>query len=206
VFSADADVAAEYAPGRDGHRLLRSAFGERFVPGPDAPVDKAALGKAMREDAGVRRQVEALLHPLVRHNLEVFWREQEAAGAALAAAEIPLYLEAGALFQTAPGEPRPVLVGVSCPFAIREERLLETRHWPPEVIAAMESWQWPEEAKMRACDYVVDNSDDLAAFTREGEALLAALHALKDKRDAESLERIAATIDAAPPSPGTPEW
>jgi len=48
VFSADAAVAAEYAPGANGWLLLRGRFGDRFIPGDNAPLDRRALFEAMR--------------------------------------------------------------------------------------------------------------------------------------------------------------
>lgn len=191
VFSADAEVARLYGKNGDGRRLLRARFGDRFVPDPAGPVDKAALGAAMREDPSLRREVETLVHPLVRHAVRLFWREQEACGAALAAAEIPLYLETdfagtrlshaaegkragdGGRFDAAgvdagggkdsdaravSSDAAHVLVGVYCPFALRRDRLMRNRGWSGETVALMESWQWPEEKKMAACDVVIDNT------------------------------------------------
>ena len=189
TFSADACVAALYLPGGDGRHLLAARYGERFVPGPKEPVNKAALGAAMREDDALRREVEAMLHPLVFAALQDFWREH--AGADLAVAEIPLYLECGR-DKTAPPLERPVLIGVHCPFAIRRERLADNRGWDRETIARVESWQWPEDRKMAACDIVVDNTgslDDLDAATR---TLLRDLDRLRQRRNDEAAAALAA--------------
>ena len=186
VFSADAEVARLYAPGGDGQRLLRSSFGDRFVPGTHAPVDKAALGAAMRENASVRRDIEALLHPLVWHATDAFWRRHER-DAALCVAEIPLYLESGRNRTTGPDAP--VLVGVHCPFSVRKERLERIRGWHGDVIAGMEAWQWPEDKKMRVCDLVVDNTGSLADFSTNAAALLADLKNIRLKRQEAALQR-----------------
>ena len=93
VFSADAAVAAEYAPGANGWLLLRGRFGDRFIPGDNAPLDRRALFEAMRVEPALRREVEEMIHPLVRHHLDLFWTEH--ARARLAVAEIPLFLEKG---------------------------------------------------------------------------------------------------------------
>jgi 23S rRNA pseudouridine1911/1915/1917 synthase len=216
VFSADEEVRRLYAPGGDGQRLLRAAFGERFTAGADAPVDKAALARAMREDAFLRREVEALVHPLVRHAASAFWREQETRGAELAAAEIPLYLEAGygvtarrarspsrtegglaggpAIPEGAPAAPEAahVLVGVHCPCAVRRERLLRTRGWSGEDAAFMDAWQWPEAKKMAACDLIVDNSGAAGDMPARAEELIARLRAVRRERE----ERLAARLAA----------
>jgi 23S rRNA pseudouridine1911/1915/1917 synthase len=174
VFSADAEVARLYKPGEDGARLLRARFGDRFVPDASGPVDKAALGSAMRESEALRREVEAMLHPLVWHAVASFWKTHEDT-AALSIAEIPLYLESGRDRKAAQENDPPLLVGVSCPFSVRAERLALHRGWSGEVIAGMEAWQWPEDKKMQACDLVIDNSGSLNSFNRNAQALLDAL-------------------------------
>ena len=41
------------------------------------------------------------------------------------------------------------------------------RGWSEELIALMDSWQWTEEAKMAACDIVVDNSHTLEDLKKQ---------------------------------------
>lgn len=201
VFSADAQVGRLYGAGGDGQRLLRAHFGERFVPDPSGPVDKAALGAAMRDNDALRREVEALLHPLVWHALQTFWREQEKRRQPLAVAEIPLYLESGRDRQEAalPG-PAPLLVGVRCPFALRAERLVARRGWSPETVARMESWQWPEDRKIAACDMVVDNTGSPADLESGGLRLLGELHRIRLSRESALVEKIAVLWTECPES------
>lgn len=254
VFSADDEVRRLYEKGGNGQRLLRARFGTRFVPHPDAPVDKAVLGAAMRDEPGIRREVESLIHPLVRHAVQDFWQEQEAHGVPLAAAEIPLYLETDFAGSRASGganqrpegrqdldggNERPVgikrfgggdeqsaglkafrnglrvaspqtagqreagdhaapprsiqphaahvLVGVHCPFALRQERLMGKRGWSKETIALMESWQWPEDKKMAACDLLVDNTGTEQELAERAKRAATALSALRQERE---LQRI----------------
>jgi len=184
VFSADAEVARLYEPGGDGARLLRARFHDRFVPDASGPVNKAALGSAMRESEALRREVEAMLHPLVWHAVASFWKTHEDT-AALSIAEIPLYLESGRDRGAAQENDPPLLVGVSCPFSVREERLALHRGWNGEIIAGMEAWQWPEDKKMQACDLVIDNSGSLNTFNRNAQGLLdALLDARRERREA----------------------
>lgn len=241
VFSADAEIAALYEPGQDGWQLLRAYFGDRFVHSDESPVDKRALGKAMQEEQGVRKEVEALMHPLIGHRLEAFWQKQQG----LAVAEIPLYLETGGKKAPAhcagvtagitgtacgtaenaaggaaggaagnaagaaagaagatrttqitrtlgtPGTPEtinpPVLVGVYASFPVREKRLREKRGWSEETVATMESWQWPELVKMRACNLVVNNSGLQEDLPARAEKLLQQLRRHAAKREQHAL-------------------
>jgi len=187
VWSADAAVARLYEPDGGGHHLLRGRYGDRFVPDPAGPVDKRALFAAMRADDTLRREVEDMIHPLARHDMDEFFARAEASGTPVAVAEVPLFLEAGWKAGT---QPNILLVGVHCPFVERARRLETHRGWPQDMIAAMEAWQWPEADKMRACQLVVDNSgtpDDLARRARGLLAELARLRATRDARLADHL-------------------
>lgn len=160
VVGADALVAELYKPGNAGHLALRSRFGGRFAPDPHGAVDKKALAEAMREDPRTRREVEALIHPLVHREVEEFWAKHREAPAAVA--EIPLYFEAEYHKAADP----PLTVGVGRPFALRRELLIQRNGWDETLADAVESWQWPEAEKLRACDLVVDNTgspEDLKA-------------------------------------------
>ncbi|MDR3043925.1 MAG: dephospho-CoA kinase [Desulfovibrio sp.] len=192
VWSADAAVARLYEPGCGGHHLLRGRYGDRFVPDPAGPVDKRALFAAMRREAALRREVEDMVHPLARHDMDAFFARAEASGAPVAVAEVPLFLEAGWKAGTQPDIlPNILLVGVHCPFAERARRLETHRGWPPDMIAAMEAWQWPEADKMRACHLVVDNSGTPEDLARRARGLLAELARLRAARDARVADQLA---------------
>ncbi|EPR42821.1 Dephospho-CoA kinase [Desulfovibrio sp. X2] len=183
VFSADRAVALEYEPGADGWHLLRGRFGERFVPGADEPVDRRALFQAMRESPQVRREVEEIVHPLVRHRLHAFYAQH--AGARLAVAEVPLFQEKGW---------REEADAVVCVRAASEVRLarVTARGLSPELAAWLDSWQWPDERKAAAADVVVVNDGSLADLSAEAARALCELRALRRARMRTLGERIAA--------------
>ncbi|WP_173086938.1 dephospho-CoA kinase [Fundidesulfovibrio magnetotacticus] len=173
AWSADRYVAALYEPGRDGANLLRSRFGERFVPEARGGVDKAALLAAMRASESLRREVMELLYPVVRGGLEDFWREQTRVRVAFA--EVPMLLEAG---WTGAGAVD-LVVGVDCPDDLRHQRLRKKRGWDDALSAQVDSWQWPREKKLAACAFVVENASDLAAVDRAAARLLRDLAGLR---------------------------
>lgn len=181
TWSADAAVARFYGPGGDGWHALRSRYGERFVPDGASPVDKRALLAAMRATPDLRREVEALVHPLVRHDLEQFFSTMAAQGQPAAVAEIPLLFEAG---WRPDGELADLAVGVFCPDAERTHRLVALRGWSPDAATAVEGWQWPQADKMRACQLVVDNSGNLEDLHRRAQGLANTLQWLRSKADA----------------------
>ena len=92
-WDADESVARLYTPGESGWEMLRRSFGDRYVPDADSPVDKKRLFREMSESESLRREVQELIHPLVRGDLEDFFRSCE--GRRMALAEVPLLLESG---------------------------------------------------------------------------------------------------------------
>jgi 23S rRNA pseudouridine1911/1915/1917 synthase len=199
VFSADRTVAELYAAGGDAAHLLRARYGNRFVPCTGAGVDKRTLGEAMRADAGLRREVEALVHPMVYHALEAFRSECDALGLPFAAAEIPLYFETGGKHDKEDVDV--VTIGVHCPFPIRRERLVRLRGWSDDLIADMESWQWPEDRKTAACDVVADNSGSLEDLGREAQRLALFLKDARTARDAALARMFTAFYDVHSDAP-----
>lgn len=186
VVSADAIVADLYAPGGAGSQWIGRLHGGSLLEA-DGAVNRKALLAAMQQDMVLRRDVEQVVHALTRQALEDFWRRAEAAGAPLAAAEIPLYFECSwqQLFS-----PPPLTVGVSCPLPLRSARTAETRGWDQEKMAAIESWQWPEDRKMAACDVVLKNDKDLQHLKNEAICLLERLRLHDQKKRQELFQRL----------------
>lgn len=152
VWSADRAVAELYAPGADGSLLINRRFGDKFMT-EDNAVDKKALLAGMLKSDSLRREVEQLIHPLVRHRLARFWEENQTAR--LAVAEVPLFFEAGWEGKENRAD---IVVGVFAGRDKRRERLLRRGGPGPGEFEVMESWQWPEEKKIARCDLAVDNT------------------------------------------------
>ncbi|WP_165174817.1 dephospho-CoA kinase [Desulfovibrio sp. ZJ369] len=184
VLSADAVVAALYAPRGEAADWIGRRWGTDLLAA-DGGVDKTALLSAMRGNADLRREVENMVHALVREALEAFWKKQEALGAPLAVAEVPLYFECGwqNIFS-----PRPLSVGVHCPLPLRIGRIMAGRGWSEEKAAALEAWQWPEARKQAACDLLVDNSGPQTALEAAARRLLETLEERR-RREEEKQEK-----------------
>ncbi len=172
VFCADQAVARSYEPGGDGWKILRHYFGSRFVPDEGQGVDKAALYAAMRDSDSLRREIEGLIHPVVRQALHAF---QKAQAGAVSVAEIPLLCEAGLTGDV------DLLAVVFCPREQRETRLAG-RGWSAERVASVDSWQWRQTRKLREAQLVVDNSGSLDDLTRRACGLARVLRDLEAHR------------------------
>ena len=194
TFSADVCVARLYAPGGDGAALIARSLGRGLLDA-DGGVDRQRLLALLLEKPGLRRELEDLIHPLVEHALRGFWAAH--ASEPLAVAEIPLFLEAGwrAGQNLLDNMLADVLVGVRCPEALRQGTLRESRNLAPETLATFDSWQWPAERKLAACDLVVDNDAGLDALRGRARELLTALAALRRERAERFLARLAGLLD-----------
>src|SRR5260370_14457423 len=75
VVDADEATHAVYEPGNPGFDAVVREFGDAYVDG--GRIDRSRLGGPVFRDAGVRRRLNSIVHPLVRD-----WMAQRAAGAA----------------------------------------------------------------------------------------------------------------------------
>lgn len=178
VFSADAAVAALYAPGGGGAHMLSGRFGEKALA-PDGAVDKAWLLGAMLENESLRREVMDLVHPLVRGEMEAFYAANRQVRAVFA--EVPLLFESGWPTDAAVD----VVVGVRCASATRRQRLQAGRAWDDALIDRMDGWQWSEDKKLARCRFVVANDAGLEELAARAKQVLADLAGLRRRDVAE---------------------
>jgi dephospho-CoA kinase len=124
-------------------------------------IDRKALGREVFGDAEALRDLEEILHPLVRRETD---RRIEVSGAELFVVEIPL------LFETGRGEDFDYTVAVTVP----EER---RRGWSGErgvddaALEAIEERQLTGEEKAGRADFVVHNDGDLDRLEEQAEAM-----------------------------------
>ena len=182
VWSADRAVEALYRPGADGWHLMRQRWGNAFLD-DDGSVNRAELTKLLASTPGMRRELERMIHPLVRDSMENFFLKAGKAGKRVAVAEVPLWFETG---WTCPGAQIAVIV---CPDEVRHDRLRRTRNWSDGKIAAVESWQWTQKAKMEAADFLIRNDGTLEDLDREVDGFLDALREEACRRNDCLLER-----------------
>nr|WP_249115185.1 dephospho-CoA kinase [Desulfolutivibrio sulfodismutans] len=166
VFSADAAVAALYAPGGAAVDLLTRRYGDRFLAASGREIDKDALRAAVVASESFRRELMDMVHPLVGHAHADFLAANRRARVAFA--EAPLLFEAG-WHQTGGFD---VIVGVARDAPSREAALAARPGWTGETAARLEAGQWPEEKKLAHCHLVVDNTGDRASLRQRAGELL----------------------------------
>lgn len=185
VIDADAIIARLYSsPGDVSAWLSMRGFEE--VLAPNGSVVKTRLMELFESRPEVRREFEKFVHSLALDKIKEFWRENTDQAATVA--EIPLFFEAG--WQTLADYNNIMAVGVRSGLSARSERLASSRNWSAEKIAAMESWQTPEDEKMSLCDLVYENTAERSALAESADDLLNRVAARREEERKELAARI----------------
>jgi dephospho-CoA kinase len=146
----DADVAARRVvePGTPGLAQVVERFGPRIVDGSGA-LDRRALRELIFNDPGARRDLEAILHPLIRADMEQ--RAETAVGPYLVMV-IPLLIEGGT-----DGRVDRVLV-VDVDESLQLQRVMERDGSSLEQVRAILASQAGRPARLAAADDVLPNT------------------------------------------------
>ena len=89
VFDCDEINAQLLRPKEAGHAALLERYGSRFIDAK-GEIDRQALSDHMFETTEGRREVEAILHPLIKQRLQ---EEMAHCGSEIAVAEVPLLFD-----------------------------------------------------------------------------------------------------------------
>lgn len=144
------------------HRLYAGAAAplvEEVFPGTATKgiVDRAELGRRVIGDASALKQLEAIVHPLVRADADAFLARGKAAGAPLVVLDIPL------LFETK-GEGRVDRIAVvTARPEVQRERVLARPGMTAEKFEAILAKQVPDAEKRLRADFVIDTGHGMEA-------------------------------------------
>ena len=170
VYDADAAVHALYAKGGAAVAPIAEAFPAAVI---DGVVDRQALSRAVLGLPDEMKKLEAIVHPLVGQAQLDFLRAAQADGHHAVLLDIPLLYETG-------GETRvDVVVVVSAPYHIQQERVLARPGMDAAKFAAIHAKQVPDAEKRARADFVIDTDKGLDhAF----EAVKAVVETLKTRK------------------------
>ena len=166
LIEADRIAHELMQPGQAVYAEVVRKFGMEILD-PDGTVNRARLAEAAFGSAGSKiksriQELNRIVHPAVLARQEQ-WMEEVGARdpAAIAIVEAALILEAGAQKQFQR------LIVVTCRDQQRIERFaarlkIDHEAASKEVTRRMAA-QWPDEKKIAAADYVIDNSGSLDA-------------------------------------------
>lgn len=171
VHDADAAVHALYR-GR-AVPLIAKAFPGTVV---DDVVDRGKLGQAVLGNAEKLKQLESIVHPLVREDEENFLARVSATSS-LAVLDIPLLFETG-------GDKRcDAVVVVSAPAEMQRVRVMGRPGMTEETFQAILRKQMPDAQKRAHAHFIVDTSRDFASAEAQVRSIVACLAGRPGRRE-----------------------
>jgi dephospho-CoA kinase len=149
----DTDVIARQLAARDGAALpaIRSIWGESVMRA-DGELDRDALRRRIFADPGERRQLESILHPLIRQRVVAALAELNVPYVMVV---IPLLVETGNYRELLDR----ILV-VDCPESQQLERVRARSGLSVEEVSAIISAQADRASRIAAADDVISNDAD----------------------------------------------
>src|SRR3984893_16704661 len=150
VYDADATVHKIYQG--EAAPAIEAAFPGTTV---DGKVDRARLSAKVVHDPAAIRQLEQIVHPMLKTYHQKFLDDAERSGAPVAVVDVPLLFETG-------GEKRvDAVVGVTTSLELQRERILTRDNMTCEKLDAILARQLPDAEKRKRADFVVDTSHGL---------------------------------------------
>ena len=159
----DSDVIARevVASGTPGLAQVRARFGDEVLLA-DGSLDRRALRRLVFADPAARRDLEAIVHPLIRSGMA---ERSAAVGGPYQITVIPLLVEGGRRATL-----DRVLV-VDCPEALQIERVMQRDQVTEAEARAILAAQVSRSERLAAADDVIVNDGDAAALQAQVDAL-----------------------------------
>lgn len=151
AIDADAISRATTAAGGAAIPRIARQFGPAFI-GPDGALDRARMREHAYAHPGARRELEAIIHPLVGEEIARQVQAALAAAARCIVFDIPLLVESGRWRQQLDR----VLV-VDCEPETQVARVAARSGLAPDEIRAIIAAQAPRSLRLAAADLVVCN-------------------------------------------------
>lgn len=128
---------------------------------PSKELDRAKLKNLIFSDTGLKKKVEAIIHPKIQGEFIKKIDELNEKKESIVFYEIPL------LFESSSKHDFHSVVCVDAPDQIRIERITKQRNISEEVIKKIIAFQKPQEEKKQLSDYVIDNGSNLKETKRQ---------------------------------------
>ena len=146
LVDADAIARASTATGGAAISAIRHTFGDALI-NPEGALDRDQMRALAFRDPTVRERLEAIVHPIVRDEME---HQCQMAASDCVVLDIPLLLETRRDTRSLDA----ILV-VSAPAAVQEARVLRRPGMTPARLAAIRARQMPDAEKRRRATHVI---------------------------------------------------
>jgi dephospho-CoA kinase len=167
VIDADAISRATTAAGGSAIAAIRQAFGHEFIAS-DGALDRERMRAHAYSQPDARRQLEAIIHPLVGAESARQVQAALAAGAKCIVFDIPLLVESGRWRSQVDR-----VVVVDCTAATQVARVVARSALDAAQVEAIIAAQAPRGLRLAAADVVIFN-DGLSLGELQAEVLQAA--------------------------------
>jgi len=134
-------------PGQPALKEIQGVFGKGVVT-PDGQLRRDELAQIIFTDPAARKQLEAILHPLIRERWLAQIEQWRGENRALAVVVVPL------LFETKAESHFNNIICAACSATTQHQRLV-SRGWTPEQIQQRLAAQWPVAQKIARAGFVV---------------------------------------------------
>ncbi|WP_232788428.1 dephospho-CoA kinase [Macromonas nakdongensis] len=148
VVDADAISRASTAAGGAAIAAIRAAFGPDFIAA-DGALDRDRMRAAVFADPSAKQRLEAIVHPLVRAEIE---RQTTAAAGDCAVLDIPLLVESPTWRERVD-----TVWVVDCQPETQIRRVVQRNGWPREQVEAVLAAQASRAQRLAVADTVIDN-------------------------------------------------
>lgn len=170
--------AEEGVPVNDADQVVHDLYrGEAVAPVAaafpgtvrDGAIDRQELSRQLAADPARFKDIEAIVHPLVRQKETDFVAHHRAIGTPLVVLDIPLLFEVG-------GEGRvDRIVVVTCDAEEQRRRVLARPGMTDEKFRLILSRQVPDAEKRQRADFILDTGHGIEEARRNVRAIIAAL-------------------------------
>ena len=162
----DSDEAVHRLYSGEAAPLIEARFPGTVAAGV---VDREKLAAAVLGKPQALRDLEKIVHPLVRADADAFLARHRTAGAPIAVLDIPLLFETG-------GENRvDRIVVVTAPAGVQRERVLARPGMTEEKFRAILARQVPDAEKRARADFVIDTGLGMEAAREAVKGIVAEL-------------------------------
>lgn len=149
VFEADKE-AKEII---DSDPITRKALGELLgngIFGPDGKINRHMMAGIIFNDQELLKEVNAIIHPAVRHRFNSWHAEQKSRY---------IIQEAAILFESGVFRLMDMNIVVTAPEEMRIRRVTQRDGVTKEKVYERMKNQWPEEEKVAMADYIIRNDE-----------------------------------------------
>ena len=158
LIDTDAIARALTVSGGRAMTAIRANMGTKFI-GKDGELDRAVTRDRVFTDAGIKRQLEAILHPLIQEEVEVGLRSKQAIEAPYSMLVVPLLFET----LTYRHQTHATLL-IDCPIELQLERVKRRAGLDEGMAARIADAQLPRSIRLQLADDVIWNGDSADAL------------------------------------------